>query len=147
MRIKPYKGAGVALFRKVNGEYQILLGKRKYKPQAGKWSIPGGGYESYDTTLFNTALRETQEEIGVDVLKAAINKEPVVFQCNLIFFIWETYMYEVVSDFPIPKRFHEFSEMRFIPLQELGKYKLAWGVKQEINTFLKMSVQSKYIML
>ena len=137
MRIKPYKGAGVALFRKVNGEYQILLGKRKYKPQAGKWSIPGGGYESYDTTLFNTALRETQEEIGVDVLKAAINKEPVVFQCNLIFFIWETYMYEVVSDFPIPKRFHEFSEMRFIPLQELGKYKLAWGVKQEIKTFLK----------
>lgn len=143
----PYKGAGVALFKKMNGEYQILLGKRKYKPQAGKWSIPGGGYESYDTTLFNTALRETQEEIGVDVLKAAINKKPVVFRCNLIFFIWETYMYEVVSDFPIPKRFHEFSEMRFIPLQELGKYKLAWGVKQEINTFLKMSVQSKYIML
>ena len=143
----PYKGAGVALFKKMNGEYQILLGKRKYKPQAGKWSIPGGGYESYDTTLFNTALRETQEEIGVDVLKAAINKKPVVFRCNLIFFRWETYMYEVVSDFPIPKRFHEFSEMRFIPLQELGKYKLAWGVKQEINTFLKMSVQSKYIML
>ena len=143
----PYKGAGVALFKKMNGEYQILLGKRKYKPQAGKWSIPGGGYESYDTTLFNTALRETQEEIGVDVLKAAINKKPVVFRCNLIFFIWETYMYEVISDFPVPKRFHEFSEMRFIPLQELRKYKLAWGVKQEINTFLKMSVQSKYIML
>lgn len=144
----PYKGAGVALFKRLpNGNYAILLGNRTGRWEHGKWSIPGGGYESYDKTLLNTALRETQEEIGVDVLKAAIIKEPVEYRCNLIFFVWATYMYEVDSDFPVPKRFHEFSEMKFIPLQELGKYKLAWGVKQEINTFLKMSVQSKYIML
>ena len=142
IKLLPYKGAGVALFKKMNGEYQLLLGKRKYRPQAGKWSIPGGGYESYDKTLLNTALRETQEEIGVDVLKAAIIKEPVEYRCNLIFFVWATYMYEVDSDFPVPKRFHEFSEMKFIPLQELGKYKLAWGVKKEIKKFLKETAKS-----
>ena len=133
----PYKGAGIALFKKVNGEYQILLGKRMNKPQAGKWSIPGGGYESYDKTLLDTALRETREEIGVDALKVAINKEPVVYRCNLLFFVWETYIYEVAPKFPVPTEFHEFSEMKFIPLSELGKYELAWFVKAEVKKFKK----------
>ncbi len=138
MKLKPYKGAGVALFKNVNGEYQILLGKRKYRPQSGKWSIPGGGYESYDKTLLDTALRETREEIEVDALKAAINKEPIVYRCNLLLFVWETYMYEVAPEFPVPTRFHEFSEMKFIPLGELKKYELAWGVDAEVGKFKKL---------
>lgn len=134
----PYKGGGVAFFKKMpDGEYAILLGKRTGKREHDKWSIPGGKYESYDKTFLDAALRETREEIGVDVLKAAINKEPVIYRANLLFFVWETYMYEVAPDFPVPTKFHEFSEMKFIPLQELRKYKLAFCVKQEIKTFLK----------
>ena len=46
-------------------------------------------------------------------------------------------MYEVPSDFPTPTKIREFSEMKFIPLSELGNYKLAFGVKSEINCFVK----------
>ena len=134
----PYKGAGVALFKKIDNEYAILLGKRKYKPGVGKWSIPGGGYESKeDLTLFMTAKRELQQETDIKLLKIINIKGPIVWRRNWLFFRWETYMYEVAPDFPVPTHYHEFSEMKFIPLNELGKYKLAFGVKSEIKHFLR----------
>lgn len=60
-----YKGGGVALFKKLpNGGYAILLGKRVYNPGAKKWSIPGGGWNpKEDKTLADTAKREFYEEI------------------------------------------------------------------------------------
>ena len=140
IKLKLYKGAGVALFKKVNGEYQILLGKRKYRPQAGKWSIPGGEYELKDLTLFSAAKRELREETGLDLcydVKIQKIGESVIYRFKVPFFEWATYMYEVPSDFQAPARFHEFSEMKFIPLSELKKYKLAWGVKAEVNKFTK----------
>ena len=136
----PYKGAGVALFKKADGEYQVLLGNRKYKPQAGKWSIPGGGYELKDLTLFTAARRELKEETGLDLcsdVKAVQIGETVTDYIKLPFFKWNTYMYEVPSDFPVPTEIREFSEMKFIPISRLGDYKLAFGVKREIKKFCR----------
>ena len=47
-------------------------------------------------------------------------------------------MFEADSNFHIPERFcYEFSEMRFISLNEIHQYELAFGVKKEINHFKK----------
>ncbi|MGP1529453.1 MAG: NUDIX domain-containing protein [Treponema sp.] len=62
MVIRNYKGAGITIFKKQNDECSILLGKRTEKPQKGKWSIHGGGFENADKSLFETALREFREE-------------------------------------------------------------------------------------
>lgn len=60
--MRKYKGAGIALFQKQDNDYAILLGKRTIKPNKGKWSIPSGGFEKTDNSLFETAIRELQQE-------------------------------------------------------------------------------------
>lgn len=49
------------------GEYYILFIKRseKVKNHKGQVSFPGGTYEDGDGSLLNTALRESDEEIGL----------------------------------------------------------------------------------
>lgn len=65
MRLKTYKGAGIALFKKTSEGYSILLGKRTINPGKGKWSIFGGKSETFDKTPFETAKREFTEESGI----------------------------------------------------------------------------------
>ncbi len=47
--------------------WKLIMTKRsnKLKKHAGQISLPGGKYDFGDKNLFNTALRETSEEIGV----------------------------------------------------------------------------------
>ena len=135
--MRKYKGAGIALFQKQDNDYTILLGKRTIKPNKGKWSIPGGGFEKTDNSLFETAIRELREETGIN-LSSTTKKDPVICGFHYPFFKWITFMFEVDANFHVPERFcYEFSEMRFISLKEIHQYELAFGVKKEIKRFLK----------
>ena len=137
----PYKGGGVAIFQKDNttGEYSILLGKRLNNPDRGKWSIPGGGYEKGDKNLNATALREFSEETEL-VLNSIILADKT-YRWHLwipFIFEWETILCEIKEDWHLAdKRFHEFSEVRQIPLSELKNYMLAFGVKSEVREFIR----------
>jgi 8-oxo-dGTP pyrophosphatase MutT (NUDIX family) len=61
------KSAVLALFYPVNGKIYMVLIKRTEYPgvHSGQISFPGGGWEKDDKDLVDTALRETEEEIGV----------------------------------------------------------------------------------
>jgi 8-oxo-dGTP pyrophosphatase MutT (NUDIX family) len=63
--------AVLAVFRvSDDGELELLLIKRaEYEgdPWSGHVALPGGRHEPHDTTLEDTAVRETHEELGVDV--------------------------------------------------------------------------------
>ncbi|MBI4303062.1 MAG: CoA pyrophosphatase [Chloroflexi bacterium] len=50
-----------------DGEYHILFTKRteRVRDHKGQISFPGGACETKDATPFNTALRESTEEIGL----------------------------------------------------------------------------------
>jgi 8-oxo-dGTP pyrophosphatase MutT (NUDIX family) len=50
-----------------DGEYGMLFTKRSDTVfhHRGQISFPGGGYEPQDTSLLGTALRESEEEIGL----------------------------------------------------------------------------------
>lgn len=50
-----------------DGEYRMIFTKRSERMyhHRGQISFPGGGYESCDTSLQETALRESEEEIGL----------------------------------------------------------------------------------
>ena len=66
-----YKKAGVLiLLIKDNDdeEYQILFTKRseQLKTHSGEVSFPGGKWEEGDLNLYQTALRESNEEINLD---------------------------------------------------------------------------------
>lgn len=52
----------------IQNEWQVILTRRAehLKNHPGEISFPGGRYEATDRCLPNTAIRETNEEIGID---------------------------------------------------------------------------------
>ena len=67
---KDYKKAAILilLVERKNMLYVILTVRAKHlRHHPGQISFPGGGFEAGDITLTNTALRETKEEIGIDL--------------------------------------------------------------------------------
>ncbi len=76
--INPKKAAVVALFYpNNNGEVCFLLTLRADYDgtHAAQISFPGGKFEENDTSLKNTALRETFEEVGITIDTISIFKQ------------------------------------------------------------------------
>jgi 8-oxo-dGTP pyrophosphatase MutT (NUDIX family) len=72
-RDEPYKEAAVALLLRVadDDEVELMLIRRSTRdgdPWSGQIGLPGGRWSDDDGTLERTALRETHEEVGLDVL-------------------------------------------------------------------------------
>jgi mutator protein MutT len=63
--IKKYPKVGVGVMIK-NDSNQVLLGLRQGSHGAGEWSFPGGHLEMGET-IFETAKRETKEEVGLEI--------------------------------------------------------------------------------
>ena len=61
---KSYPRVGVAAIIERNG--QVLLVKRKNAHGAGSWAVPGGHLE-FGETPEECAVRETREEVGIDI--------------------------------------------------------------------------------
>jgi 8-oxo-dGTP pyrophosphatase MutT (NUDIX family) len=70
----PYRLSAVAvlLFEDHSGQLSTLVTQRQtYQgTHSGQISFPGGKYEDFDGSLTETAVRETREEIGLDISEA-----------------------------------------------------------------------------
>src|SRR5690606_12995479 len=71
-RDEPFKEAAVALvFRPVGeADAELLLIRRATRsgdPWSGQIGLPGGNRSRVDQTLEDTAVRETAEELGIDL--------------------------------------------------------------------------------
>tara|TARA_B100001778_G_scaffold53456_1_gene40499 strand:+ start:529 stop:1128 length:600 start_codon:yes stop_codon:yes gene_type:complete len=67
-----YKKAGVLILllkEDKDAEYKIVFTKRstKLKTHSGEVSFPGGKWEEADNSLYETALRESNEEINLNI--------------------------------------------------------------------------------
>lgn len=60
---RPKIGVGVMI---TNTKGEVLLGLRKSSHGDGEWAFPGGHIE-FGETMFETARREVQEEVGLKV--------------------------------------------------------------------------------
>lgn len=121
---KPYHGAGILFWHKDDaGQLYVLLGVRKYHPQKGMWSIPGGKWEAEDSYNGNmkpnyqaAAVRETWEEIRVRV------EDP-----EQLAFLWSMHMpffHFVVYACRLPEKrtivpYQELSELKWFPVGSL----------------------------
>ena len=69
----PYKKASVAIIiRIIENEAHLIfvLRSEKLKEHPGQIGFPGGRVEKSDINLIETAIRETKEEIGIDISEA-----------------------------------------------------------------------------
>ena len=66
---RPHVGAGVI----VESANEVLLMKRKGAHGEGTWSFPGGKLDMFET-IENCAIRETKEEVNLDVYNIKIDK-------------------------------------------------------------------------
>lgn len=72
-RDEPYHEAAVAIVLKpsdIADDLELLLIRRAQRdgdPWSGQIGLPGGRFERQDTSLEDTALRETMEEVGLDL--------------------------------------------------------------------------------
>lgn len=78
------RAAVAAVLRRRDGDLHVLLMRRATHPQdpwSGHVSLPGGGHELDDDDLLATAVRETEEEVGVGLQGSAellCELEPVI---------------------------------------------------------------------
>jgi 8-oxo-dGTP pyrophosphatase MutT (NUDIX family) len=140
-----YRGGGVAVFRINNGKPEVLLGLRANNPGRGTWSFPGGGAEK-EERLITAAVREFREETGVQLFRRYITKTGV-FQVKRLFFEWNTIIIESTQNIPVRKHPEknyefknrasgEFDSLRWIPVPEIGNYKLHRWVRNVIDFYL-----------
>lgn len=70
-RDEPFKEAAVALvLRPAADDLELLLMRRAARegdPWSGQIGLPGGRWDATDESLEHTALRETFEEVGIDL--------------------------------------------------------------------------------
>ena len=123
-RMRPYGGAGVLFYRLEAETVEVLLGKRRYRPYSGHWSVPGGRGElnrhsGEKETPLETALRETEEEIGVRFPLSGSGEElPRVRLIVPGVFSFSTFILPYPAD---AKAYcgHEFTQLEWFPLHAL----------------------------
>lgn len=124
--IRPHVGVGVLLVR----ENQLLLVKRKYDPDAGYWSIPGGHLDLGEE-VENAAQREAYEETGfkVKVSKLAGIIDKIMYDDSgkiEYHYVLLNYFVEQIdgriNDPPIAQ--DDALDAKFVPFNQLKDYQL-----------------------
>ncbi|MFC1939168.1 NUDIX hydrolase [Chloroflexota bacterium] len=103
------------------GEYHILFTKRTetVKDHKGQISFPGGAYEKHDETLFDTALRETTEEIGLPAEKVKLLGELDDFPTSTSNYIISPFVGAIKWPYPLKIDPIEVEEIIEIPVSAL----------------------------
>lgn len=74
------KAAVAMILRKSGDDEEILLIRRQDRPEdpwSGHMAFPGGRHQSEDPSLVETAVRETREEVGMDLARSALLLGPM----------------------------------------------------------------------
>lgn len=128
--IRPHVGVGVMMVRHINKIPHLLLIKRKYNPDAGFWSIPGGHLDLGEK-VEDAAAREAQEETGIKTkitkLAGIINKimydesGKIEYHYVLINFFVEQIEGDINQP---PKAADDALDAKFVPFDDLKNYQL-----------------------
>ena len=124
--VRPHIGVGVMLIR----NNHLLLIKRKYDPDAGYWSIPGGHLDLGEKVQ-NAAEREAFEETGFKVkvskLAGIIDKIMYDDEGKIEYhYVLFNYFVDQIEGAPDqhPKADDDALDAKFVPFEELKNYQL-----------------------
>ena len=124
--VRPHVGVGILLIR----DNTLLLVKRKYDPDAGYWSIPGGHLdlgEKVQSAAEREGFEETGFKVKVTKLAGIINKimydEKGEIKYHYVLINYFVEQIEGDANQP-PKADDDALEAKFVPFEELKNYKL-----------------------
>lgn len=124
--IRPHVGVGILLIR----DNKLLLVKRKYDPDAGYWSIPGGHLdlgERVEEAAEREAFEETGFKVKVSKLAGVINKimhdDKGEIEYHYVLINYFVEQIEGKTD-QKPKAQDDALEAKFVLFEELKEYKL-----------------------
>jgi len=124
--VRPHVGVGILLVRDKN----LLLVKRKFDPDAGYWSIPGGHLdlgEKVESAAEREGFEETGFKVKVTKLAGIINKIMYDDKGKIEYhYILINYFVEQIEgdhNQP-PKAADDALEAKFVSFEELKNYKL-----------------------
>ncbi len=146
------RAAVAAILRESGRGPEILLIRRAERasdPWSGHMAFPGGRHEASDPTLEHTAVRETSEEIGLDLrrhghLIARLDDVPT-HKTGLVVrpFVWE------VEHVPALALNGEVSEVHWVDLDSLRRgardttYEMEW--KGQLHRFPAYAVEDRIV--
>ena len=124
--IRPHVGVGILLVR----DKHLLLIKRKYNPDAGYWSIPGGHLdlgEKVQSAAEREGFEETGFKVKVTKLAGIIDKimydEKGEIEYHYVLINYFVEQIEEDANQP-PKAAADALEAKFVPFEELKNYTL-----------------------
>jgi ADP-ribose pyrophosphatase YjhB (NUDIX family) len=124
--VHPHIGVGILLIR---GQH-LLLVKRKYNPDAGYWSIPGGHLdlgEKVEVAAVREAYEETGFKVKVSKLAGIINKIMYDNSGKIEYhYVLINYFVEQIEGDPNqpPKAADDALDAKFVSFDKLKEYKL-----------------------
>jgi len=134
--VRPHVGAGILLIR----NHHLLLIKRKYDPDAGFWSIPGGHVELGEKVQ-EAAEREGYEETGFKVkvskLAGVIDKIMYDKEGKIEYhYVLINFFVEQIAGNPNqpPKAASDALEAKFVHFEELKNYILTVSLIQLLKS-------------
>ena len=140
--VRPHVGVGVLLIR----NKKLLLVKRKYNPDAGYWSIPGGHLDLGERVR-KAAEREAYEETGFKVkatkLAGIIDKIMYDEEGNIEYhYVLLNYFVEQIEgdENQEPIADDDALDARFVPFNELKSYNLTTSLVELLKQ-LKIGYQ------
>ena len=124
--VRPHVGVGILLVRDKN----LLLVKRKFDPDAGYWSIPGGHLdlgEKVQSAAEREGFEETGFKVKVTKLAGIIDKimydEKGEIEYHYVLINYFVEQIEEDANQP-PKAADDALVAKFVPFKELKNYKL-----------------------
>ena len=136
--------AAVALVIRAREELDFLLIRRathERDPWSGQMALPGGRWETHDSGLLQTAMRETFEETGVDLLGSGVpigrldDVEPA--SPHLPKMRIAPYVFAVPDDTDAHVASHELDQVYWIPLDLLASPETASTTRIHFTGFSK----------
>lgn len=124
--------AGVLLYSLVEGVYYVLCVKQR---ETGYIGFPKGGQDDPEEPLYQTALREFQEEVGADIKDLVGEETPTIKSSRLCVYLVEIPK-EALEEFAknTPKD-EEILEITVLTLEDLEKASISNTTRKILGLF------------